>query len=306
MGANGPFATICIQEKSFIMELALIGVGLIGGSAAWAMKQAGIFDKVAAYDLNRDAVDKAVAMGIVDRTANSVPEVLAGADAVMLAVPVLAMDSVFADVGRFADDKMLITDVGSCRQSVIAAAQKHLGDKFANYAPVHPIAGGEMPGVEYASVDLFRAAKAISTPEFGMSERAVRFWENAWRSLGSNVMRMSPHEHDTVFAEVSHVPHILSYVMVASLLYGDDFDRRLSFAGGGFKDFTRIAASSSKMWSDICIANKNAILHALRGFEADLSSVRRMIETGNREGIDRMFAKVSAVRRKLFMQQKKP
>ena len=242
------------------MQLALIGVGLIGGSAAWARKKAGVFDSVAACDLRMENVEKAVKIGIVDKAAANIEEAVENADAVMLAVPVLAMDKVFAEAGKYVKDSAVITDVGSCRQSVIRAAKAGLGEKFANYAPVHPIAGGEMPGVEYADSRLFEGAKAISTPEFGMSQKAVDFWEKAWKSVGSNVMRMSPAEHDTVFAEVSHVPHILSFVMVDSLLYGDDFDRRLSFAGAGFRDFTRIAASSSRMWSDICMANKDAIL----------------------------------------------
>lgn len=285
------------------MQLALIGVGLIGGSAAWAMKKAGVFDSVAACDLRVENVRKAAQLGIVDRVAESIEDVLSEADAVMVAVPVLAMDSVFTEVGKYVNERALITDVGSCRQSVIAAAKKGLGTKFENYAPVHPIAGGEMPGIEYADSELFVGAKAISTPEFGMNERSVRFWENAWKAVGSNIVRMSPQEHDTVFAEVSHVPHILSFVMVDSLLYGDDFDRRLSFAGAGFRDFSRIAASSSRMWSDICIANKEAILKSLKGFEADLAQVTRSIENGDLDTLERLFDKASAVRRRLFVRK---
>ncbi|MDO4938018.1 MAG: prephenate dehydrogenase/arogenate dehydrogenase family protein [Sutterellaceae bacterium] len=285
------------------MQLALIGVGLIGGSAAWAMKKAGIFDCVSACDLRIENVQKAADLGIVDKVAANIEEALKEADAVMLAVPVLAMDAVFAEVGKYVKDSAFITDVGSCRQSVIAAAKRSLGEKFKNYAPVHPIAGGEMPGIEYAQSDLFVGAKAISTPEFGMNVEAVQFWEKAWKAAGSNVLRMTPAEHDTVFAEVSHVPHILSFVMVDSLLYGDDFDRRLSFAGAGFRDFTRIAASSSRMWSDICIANKEAILTSLKGFEADLAQVTRAIEKGDIAALERVFEKASAVRRKLFVRK---
>ncbi len=285
------------------MQLALIGVGLIGGSAAWTMKQAGIFESVSACDLCGENVEKAARLGIVDRVAETIEDALVGADAVMVAVPVLAMPSVFEAVGKYALPKAYITDVGSCRESVIEAARKGLGEKFVNYAPVHPIAGGEMPGIDYADKHLFEGAKAISTPEFGMGEESVLFWEKAWKAAGSNVMRMSAHEHDAIFAEVSHLPHVLSFVMVDSLMYGENFDRRLSFAGAGFRDFTRIAASSSRMWSDICVANRDAILTALSHFESDLARVRKYIEAGDIRALQDAFEKASDVRRRLFVRK---
>lgn len=174
------------------MRLALIGTGLIGGSAAWAMKQAGIFTAVTACDLSSSALEKALVMGIADRTETSVAAAVADADAVMVAVPVLAMKSVFAEVARNAKTGTLITDVGSVRGRVIDDARQVLGAHFADYAPVHPIAGGEMPGVEYADASLFVKARAISTPVAGMKNEAVDFWETAWKAAGSDFCRREP------------------------------------------------------------------------------------------------------------------
>ncbi len=200
------------------MRLALIGVGLIGASAAWAMKRGGVFETVSAFDLSAQSARKAVEMGIADTAADTLETCVQGADAVLVAVPVLAIEKVMAQIEPFLEDETLVTDVGSVRGVVIEGARRALKEKFVNYAPVHPIAGGEMPGVDYADADLFAGAKAISTPVADIGDRAVRFWEEAWKTTGSDLLRMTPEEHDAVFASVSHLPHLLSYAMVDSIL----------------------------------------------------------------------------------------
>ena len=282
------------------MILSLIGSGLIGASAAWAMKKACVFDNVRVYDLSQQSAVKACEMGIADAACGSIRQALEGADAVMVAVPVLAMQSVFAEIGRHAPDAAYITDVGSTRTAVIEAALRTMGKKFFNYAPVHPIAGGEMPGVEYARADLFEHARAISTPEPGMGQEAVAFWERAWTAAGAVVVRMTAAEHDEIFASVSHLPHVLSYAMVDSILQAGHAERKLSFAGAGFRDFTRIAASSPRMWTDICIANRDAILASMDAFEKDLAVLRRSIENRDESALMEIFGRASRSRRALF------
>ena len=282
------------------MNLCLIGSGLIGASAAWAMKNAGVFDRVRVFDLSQQSAVKACEMGIADEACGSIEKALEGADAVMAAVPVLAMESVFSEIGKYAPPCAYITDVGSTRTAVIDAASRTLADKFCNYAPVHPIAGGEMPGVEYARADLFERARAISTPEPGMGQEAVCFWEHAWAAAGAVVVRMSAAEHDEIFASVSHLPHVLSYAMVDSILQTGHAERKLSFAGAGFRDFTRIAASSPRMWTDICIANRDAILSSMDAFEKDLAALRRIIENKDEKGLMEVFGRASRSRRALF------
>lgn len=280
------------------MRLALIGVGLIGASAAWGLKQKGVIDFVSGFDLNEQSVRQAQTMGIADHVAASIEQAVDGADCVLVAVPVRAMAEVFAHVAAAAADNTWITDVGSTRQSVIAAARENLGEKFANYTPVHPIAGGEMPGVAYARVDLFEGKRAVVTVEDGMREEAVAFWQSAWSALGARLVHMSAQEHDAIFARVSHLPHLLSYTMVASLLHDPQARKSLQFAGAGFRDFTRIAASSPVMWTDITLANREAILQALSVFEADVAQMRRDLEAGDAQALMQLFETASGARRK--------
>lgn len=288
------------------MRLALIGTGLIGASAAWAMKQNGVVDSVAAYDLTFENARKAVEMGIADEAARTIAECVAGADCVLAAVPVMAIESVLAEAAPHLSDTALVSDAGSVRGVVIEGARRALGDKFPNYAPVHPIAGGEMPGVEYADSKLFVGANAVSTPLAETSERALAFWEEAWRRIGSKVVRMTPEEHDAVFASVSHLPHLLSFAMVDSVLNSGQAERKLSFAGAGFRDFTRIAASSPQMWIDILRGNKKAVLEALSYFERDLAVLRKAIEEDDIEVERALFTRAAQARRRLSASLPKP
>lgn len=281
------------------MRLALIGVGLIGASAAWAMKRGGVFETVSAFDLSAQSARKAVEMGIADTAADTLETCVQGADAVLVAVPVLAIEKVMAQIEPFLEDETLVTDVGSVRGVVIEGARRALKEKFVNYAPVHPIAGGEMPGVDYADADLFAGAKAISTPVADIDDHAVQFWENAWKTAGSDLLRMTPEEHDAVFASVSHLPHLLSYAMVDSILNTGSAERKLSLAGAGFRDFTRIAASSPEMWVDIFRANKKAVLEALSYFEKDLALLRQAVENDEVEVTRAIFARAAEARRRI-------
>ena len=287
------------------MRLALIGTGLIGGSAAWAMKKAGIFSAVTACDLSQTAVEKAVSLGIADRAVTATAEAVADADAVMVAVPVLAMKSVFAEVAQHAKAGAFITDVGSVRGRVIEDAQAALGAHFADYAPVHPIAGGEMPGVEYADSTLFVNARAISTPTAGMRDEAVAFWENAWKAAGSLIYRMTPEQHDAVFAAVSHLPHVLAYALVDAMEKAPGAEEKFSFVGAGFRDFTRIAASSPAMWRDICLANREAILTSIERFENELSLLKRAVADRDGAELSAIFTRASSRRRAVKVPVKK-
>ncbi len=281
------------------MRFALIGTGLIGASAAWAMKNKGVVDTVAAFDLSEKSTRKAVEMGIADEACSTLEDCVCNADCVMVAVPVLAIENVMAQIAPMIGSETLLTDVGSVRGAVIEGARRVLGDKFANYAPLHPIAGGEMPGVDYADSELFVGAKVISTPLPETSQRAVNFWEQAWQSIGGVIERMTPQEHDAVFASVSHLPHLLSYAMVDSILNTGSAERKLSLAGAGFRDFTRIAASSPEMWVDIFRANKQAVLEALTYFEKDLSVLRKAIENDDIEVERELFTRAANARRRI-------
>ena len=283
------------------MRLTLIGTGLIGGSAAWAMKNAGVFDAVTACDLSLINAQCAVNRGIADRATTSIAEAMQEADAVMVAVPVLAIPKVFAAIAPYLRPGTPVTDVGSTRTLVITGARQALGEHCADYAPVHPIAGGEMPGIEYADADLFEGKKAISTPAPGMGEKARDFWEDAWFRSGSLIERMSPEEHDEIFAAVSHLPHVLAYGLVDAMAKTANASKKFSLVGAGFKDFTRIAASSPAMWRDICLANRDAILKSLALFEGEIHALHKMIARGDADAISEVFERASQARRTVGM-----
>ena len=182
---------------------------------------------------------------------------------------------------------------------MIAAARKGLGDKFHQYAPAHPIAGGEMPGVDYASADLFDEKVVISTPDEGMDPKVVTFIEEAWRKAGARVQAMSPLQHDLTFASVSHLPHVLAYALVDMIAREENAQEKLKMAGAGFRDFTRIASSSSVMWRDICLSNREALSHELKRYRASLDTLQKYIDESDGKALESVFENAVRNRRGL-------
>lgn len=281
------------------MHLALIGVGLIGGSAAAAFRAAGAVTQVTGFDADAQAVALACERGLVDVAAASVEAAVRDADLVLLAVPVGAMAPVAAQVAAAARPTAVVTDVGSTKGSVIAAARAALGGGpgFARFVPAHPIAGGELPGVRYARADLFRGKRLITTPLADTDPQALAQVEALWRAAGALVQRLAPDEHDRIFAAVSHLPHLLSFALVAQIAAEADGARKLGFAGAGFRDFTRIAASSPVMWRDIALANRDALAAELRGYRALLDELQQAVDAGDASRLSRIFELASRTRR---------
>lgn len=281
------------------MKMAVIGCGLIGGSMALSWKRAGLIDHVIAFGHNPKTLQKALDKGAADEVTTSMEEAVKGADIVVSAVPVEAMESVFRAMAPHLKSNVIVTDVGSTRQTVIEAAKKGLGKMFHRYAPAHPIAGGEMPGVDYASADLFDKKAVISTPTDGMDQDAVNFIEEAWTKAGAKVQRMTPSEHDAIFASVSHLPHVLAYVLVDMIAKESNAQAKLSMAGAGFRDFTRIASSSPEMWRDICLSNREAISNELRRYRAALEKMQTLIDQSDARGMEEVFENAMRNRRGL-------
>lgn len=281
------------------MRLALIGVGLIGGSAAAAFRASGRVSQVVGVDANADATRRGVALGVLDRAAASVAEGVHDADLVLVAVPVGAMRAVLHEVAAAAAPTTLISDVGSTKGSVIEAAQAELagGTAFRRFVPAHPIAGGEMPGVEHADAALFRGKRLITTPVAETDPSALAQVESLWAAAGAEVARMTPEEHDRIFAAVSHLPHLLSFALMAQIASAADGARKLGFAGAGFRDFTRIAASSPVMWRDIALANSAALSAELRDYRALLDDLQRAVDAGDGERIAQVFELASRTKR---------
>lgn len=279
------------------MRLALIGVGLIGGSAAAAFRAAGRVSEVCGFDADPDACVTAQQRGVIDRRAASIAEAVRDADLVLLAVPVGAMAAVLDEVAQHARADAIVTDVGSTKRSVIDAARVALGERFSRFVPAHPIAGGELPGVAHADARLFDGKRLITTPLPKTDAQALETVESLWAATGAEPIRMDADEHDRTFAAVSHLPHLLSFALVAQIAGEPDAARKLGFAGAGFRDFTRIAASSPVMWRDIALANRDALAAELRGYRAMLDRLQQAVDREDGEALAEVFDLASRTRR---------
>ena len=277
-------------------RVAIIGCGLIGGSFALGLRAAAEVDEVVAFDLRLDVAQRAVALGIADRAEPRIAAAVDGADLVVVAVPVRAIADVFKTlVGGLAFDA-IVTDVGSTKGNVVAAARATLGSAIDRFVPGHPIAGREVHGPDAARADLFRGRRVLLTPIAETDETAVAGVAAVWTACGARVDRIAVDVHDAVLSSVSHLPHLLAYALVAEIADADDAALRFSLAGGGFRDFTRIAASDPVMWRDIALANRVRLLDDLDAYRARLDRLRATLDAADAEGLEALFRKASAAR----------
>ncbi len=279
------------------MKLALIGCGLLGGSLAAAWRANVPVDAVRGFDSDPARVEQAVRLGLIDAGAPSIAEAVADADCIALAVPVGALADLFSVLSVHARADAVITDVGSTKVELMQRARASLGQTYKRYVPAHPIAGGALPGLDHASAQLFVDRWVITTPDELTDVTALERIEQIWRACGATVGRMSAAEHDRVFAAVSHLPHVLAFALVHLIAGQADGERKLQYAGAGFRDFTRIAASDPTMWRDIALANRSALGEELARYRAELDQLQVAIDVGDAAALDRLFARSSQVRR---------
>jgi prephenate dehydrogenase len=273
------------------MKLAIIGVGLIGGSFALALKQARKVSKVIGVGRNAANLKVAMERGIVDSIAADAAAAAREADLVMVAAPVGQYARVFA---ALANSKALITDAGSTKRDVVAAARTALGSSIARFVPGHPIAGAEKSGAAAASAELFRGRRVVLTPLPENSKDVVSTVETAWVACGARVSRMDADEHDAVLAAVSHLPHLLAFALVHDVARRDNSAQLFSFAAGGFRDFTRIASSHPEMWRDICVANRDRLLDEVKRFSTKLGEIKNLLDKPAE--LEKLFAEARAAR----------
>jgi len=279
------------------MRIALIGVGMIGGSLLAAWRQAGLVTTATGYDIDPRAVAAAVARGLIDRSAASVADAVADAELVLVATPVGAMRQVFAQLAPSLSADALLTDVGSTKSDVLADARAALGAAFPRFVPAHPIAGKELPGVDHADVRLFTGKRVVLTPTADTSVEALARMEGLFARTGARVERMDAADHDRIFAAVSHLPHLLSFALIAAIGSEPGGERKLGYGGAGFRDFTRIAASSPVMWRDICVANRAALGEELRGYRALLDRLQQAVDDGDAATLQQTFELAARLRR---------
>lgn len=277
------------------MKLVIFGVGLIGGSFALALKKAGAVREVVGFGRSDATLQEAKTLGILDRIGEDITE-LKDADLVLLATPVGQMAGIMARIAPHVGNDTVITDGGSTKCDVVSHARENLGMRFSQFVPAHPIAGAENSGASAARVDLYSGKKVVLTPLPENPAEAVAKVKTLWELCGATVTEMSPETHDAVFAAVSHLPHLLSFALVHDLAERGNRDLLLSFAASGFRDFTRIAASSPEMWRDICLSNRDALLDELDRYMKELETVRAALEHSDAQKLETIFSEARSIR----------
>jgi prephenate dehydrogenase len=277
-------------------RVAVIGVGLIGGSFALALKSAKACKQVVGVGRSRANLDAALALGAIDVTESDAAQAARGADLVLVATPVAQFAGVFAALASALAPNALVIDAGSTKQDVIAAARACLGARIAQFVPSHPIAGAEHSGAAAARTDLFRGKRVVLAPMPENPAESIERATAAWELCGARVTRMAPDEHDAVFAAVSHLPHLLAFALVNEIAGRPNAGQLFGYAAGGFRDFTRIASSHAEMWRDICVANRDALLAELERYDAQLESIRALLAAGDAAGLEGIFARARAAR----------
>jgi len=277
-------------------RVAVIGVGLIGGSFALALKQANACAHVVGAGRNAANLRLAQERGVIDSIAADTVAAAHGADLILVAAPVAQFPKIFHGIASVLGPKALVTDGGSTKRDVVAAARNALGRKIGQFVPAHPIAGAESSGAGAANAELFRGKRVVLTPMAENSETSIRKIHDVWLACGARITRMDPGEHDAVLAAVSHLPHVLAFALVHHIALRENAAQLFAFAAGGFRDFTRIASSHPEMWRDICLANKDVLLKELGCYENALGQMRSLLESSDGPALEKAFTEARDAR----------
>ncbi|HYD81820.1 MAG TPA: prephenate dehydrogenase/arogenate dehydrogenase family protein [Paucimonas sp.] len=277
-------------------KITIFGVGLIGGSFALALKQAHAVAHVAGVGRSAASLRRARELGIIDSIADGVAEAVHDADLVLIAAPVAQTEAILAAIKPHLQPGTVVTDAGSTKSDVVAAARKALGDKIGQFVPGHPIAGRELNGPDAAIPDLYAGKKAVITRLPENSADDVERVAAAWKQCGAVIHHLTPEDHDRVFAAVSHLPHLLAYALVDDIAKKPHADLLFQYAASGFRDFTRISGSSPEMWRDISLANQAALLSELDAYLAQLTRVRAMLAAGDGAALEAVYANAQRAR----------
>lgn len=276
-------------------RVVIVGVGLIGGSFALALKRAGLVREVVGVGRQAKNLQQAIELGIIDQ-ALPIEEAVAGADLILLAVPVAQTEAVLSTIAPHLEPHTLITDAGSTKQDVVAAARRALGNKFSQFVAAHPIAGSEKSGATAALAELYQDRHVILCPAPEIPTAALQTVRAVWQACGAKITEMPAAEHDAVFAIASHLPHLLAFSYMNLVLQSPQRDAALKLAGTGFRDFTRIAGANPEMWADIACANQAALMHDLQRYQALLQQLQQLVEHGDKTGLMALFTQASQAR----------
>ncbi len=279
-----------------LKKVTIFGVGLIGGSFALALKQAGAVSVVTGVGRRAQTVQRALELGIIDEASTDIASAVKDADLILIATPVAQTAALLAVIRPHLQPGTVITDAGSTKTDVVAAARKALGDKINQFVPGHPIAGREQNGPDAALADLYVSKKVVLTALPENTAATVERVAKAWQQCGAVVHHLSAEEHDAVFAAVSHLPHLLAYALVNDIATKPHAARLFQYAASGFRDFTRIAGSSPEMWRDISLANKHAVVAELDSYTAQLAQLRTLLVNEDGPAIEAVFSRAQKAR----------
>lgn len=278
-------------------KVVVFGTGLIGGSFALALKEAGEVEEVVGFGRTPATLRNAQELGVIDRAGINPAHEIGDADIVLVATPVAQMPEIFARIVPYLGPKTVVTDGGSTKGDVVAAARAAFGERIGQFVPAHPIAGAENSGPAAARWDLYQGKKVVMTPLAENADDTLDHVKRAWSLCGADIYELTPEMHDRVFAAVSHLPHLLSYALVHDLAVRDDAELFFTFAASGFRDFTRIAASHPEMWRDICLANRDALLDELDSYRAQLDELRSALAANDGGRLEEIFGIARRARR---------
>ena len=284
-------------------------MGLIGGSVALALKKAhGLsIDTINIVGVGRTekSLNTALQLGVIDQAETSVKAACSDADIILIAAPVAQTRAILQSIKPHLNSKTVITDAGSTKGDVLACAREILGEQFSQFVGGHPIAGAEKSGVAAAKNDLFLGKNVVLTPALEANKDAVASVADFWRSCGANVSEMSAETHDSIFAAVSHLPHLLAFALVDDIASRPNAEQLFSFAASGFRDFTRIAGSHPEMWRDISLANKSALLSEITAFENELGQLKQLLKNEDAGGLEALFDRASVARNQWAKEREK-
>lgn len=279
-------------------------MGLIGGSVALALKKssalalknAGNVPYIVGVGRNAESLSQALELGVIDAVETNIHAALEGADLVLIAAPVAQTASILQSIKPHLNKQTIITDAGSTKRDVLASAKEILGNQFNQFVGGHPIAGAEKSGVTAATADLFTGKNVVLTPAPETNRDAIAGVAQLWKTCGANISEMSAETHDSIFAAVSHLPHLLAFALVDEIASRPNAAQLFSFAASGFRDFTRIAGSHPEMWRDISLANKTALLSELTAYQDELEHLKKLLEHNDGAGLQALFEHASVAR----------
>lgn len=272
-----------------LRKLVVIGTGLIGGSFSLALKQAGLAKSVVGIGRRRETLEEAIRLGVIDVAGSYDHASFAGAEMILVATPVGQMRAVFNAMAQFVPNDAVITDGGSTKLDVIKLAREFFSGSLHRFVPAHPISGTEKNGPSAAFPDLYRSRRVIITPMTETEPSALELVRNTWQACGAIVSELAADRHDALLGAVSHLPHLLAFALVEELASRPDGQELFSFAGGGFRDFTRIASSNPEMWRDIFLSNRVAVSRELAAYRDALAAVQQMLDAGDGDSMQALF-----------------